>query len=67
MVNMTIASRNLPKIGVGVAKEEYEFYTDTRTSKKAIPVSTYLKNYFDSDSIPKHATPTSDTESITLD
>ena len=47
---MTIASSNLPKIGVGVSKEKYKSHTSSSTSKKVIPASAYLKNYFGSDS-----------------
>ena len=52
---MSIASRNQPKIGVGVTKEKYEFHISSSTSKKATPASAYLKNYFGSDSNQKHA------------
>ena len=50
---MTIASRNLLKNGVGVAKEKYKSDANCSTFKKVTPASSYLKSYFSFNSVQK--------------
>ena len=57
---------NYLKVGVEVIKEKYEFHTNYITSRKATPASTYLKNYFGSNSNQKHGSPTSNSDFKTL-
>ena len=57
-----IVFSNYLKVGVGVTKEKYESHTNYITSRKATLASTYLKNYFGSNSNQKHGTPTSNSD-----
>ena len=63
---MTIAFRNSPKLGVGVAKDKCESSSTPAHLNKRLRLERILKNYIGSDFNQKHATPAFDSESTTL-